>query len=179
MKIINNKISLTEREFYHKINRLKKYRDLDYYITITSNNEEILAVVKAFNEKNILDRYNYIYNYMCKYLDNFVCNKCDFKDNKCIGNRDGKSVHKINGCCYFRNEGFCKFFQNKQCTNPNISCKLFMCSEVEHILKFKSLPKNYLLLSYFFNKKQLELLQYNYRVVKSQTISELMKIKNR
>ena len=88
---------------------------------------------------------------MCNYLDKNVCISCDFKSNKCKANRLNVFVHNNNGCCYFRGEGLCKYLKNKKCTMLNISCKLFMYSLIEKELHFKSIPKNYLLLDYFFN----------------------------
>ena len=149
---------IEEKDRKNKYKKFKKYIDnKDAIIETDPINELEEVFIKAFNEKDIKKRYEFIYDYMCKYLDNNVCILCDFKNDKCIANRLGKSVHKENGCCYFRNEGFCILFKDKKCTNPNISCKLFMCEYVEkNIMKKKSLPKNYLLLDFFFNKKQKE-----------------------
>ena len=167
---------IEEKDRKNKYKKFKKYIDnKDAIIETDPINELEEAFIKAFNEKDIKKRYEFIYDYMCKYLDNNVCILCDFKNDKCIANRLGKSVHKENGCCYFRNEGFCKLFKDKKCTNPNISCKLFMCEYVEkNIMKKKSLPKNYLLLDFFFNKKQKEILQRSYRKKKEETISKLL-----
>ena len=44
----------------------------------------------------------------------------------------------------------------------------------KNIMKKKSLPKNYLLLDFFFNKKQKEILQRSYRKNKEETISKLL-----
>ena len=99
---------------------------------------------------------------MCEILDN-ISKQCDFKCDQCKANRNGLSVNKIDGCCYFKEEGRCKYLKDKKCTNPNISCKLFMCEYIEKEMKFKSVPKNYPLLDLFFNKKQKEILQHSYK----------------
>lgn len=44
----------------------------------------------------------------------------------------------------------------------------------KNIMKKKSLPKNYLLLDFFFNKKQKEILKRSYRKKKEDTISKLL-----
>lgn len=175
MKILDNKIELEEKDYKNKYRKIKKYRDKDYIIISKGKNDEEKAFIKAFNEKNIKKRYELIYDYMCEYLDNNVCKLCDFKNDRCKANRKGVSVHDINGCCYFRNEGFCKLFKDKKCTNPNISCKLFMCSLIEKEMGFTSVPKNYLMLNYFFNYRQKELLRRNYRRKKEETIEKLLK----
>ena len=170
-------IILTDEIRHKKYKKIKRLKDKEYIIKKEINSELEEAFINAFNEKDLEKRYSYIYDYMCTYLDNNVCNLCDFKDNKCVANRMKTSVHDINGCCYFRNEGFCKLFKDKKCTNPNISCKLFMCSLVEKKIGFESLPKNYLLLDYFFNRKQKYILQRSYRKKKEYTIKLLLENK--
>src|SRR5574344_2671855 len=128
MKIDGKKIYIDEKDVKNNFRRLWRYKDKDFFIEDDKKDEKVVSFIKAFNEKDIRKRYNYIYDYMCYYLDKNVCSVCDFKNDRCIGNRKETSAHEINGCCYFRNEGFCKLFVNKKCTNPNISCKLFMCS---------------------------------------------------
>ena len=172
------KYEITEKDRKNQYKKLKKYRDNNEIILVTNSTDELeQAFVKAFNEKNLEKRYSYIYDYMCNYLDKNVCVLCDFKNDRCIANRLGLSAHPKDGCCYFRNQGFCKLFKDKKCTNPNISCKLFMCEYVEkNIMKFKSLTKNYLLLNYFFNKKQQAILQRNYRKPKSDTMNKILEL---
>lgn len=155
---------IEEKDRKNKYKRFKKLKDKDLYLESNFQDDLEKAFIKAFNEKDIKKRYEFIYDYMCNYLDENICSLCDFKNNKCIANRLKKSAHEENGCCYFRNEGFCKLLKNKRCTNPNISCKLFMCEYMEKkIMKQKSIPKNYLLLDFFFNDKQKAILSRNYK----------------
>ncbi len=169
---------IQEKDKKNKYKKFKKLKDKEVFLKSNTNNEEEKSFIKAFNEKDIEKRYEFIYDYMCNYLDENVCVHCDFKCDKCIANRLNKSVHKENGCCYFRKQGLCKYLKNKKCTNPNITCKLFMCNYVERkILKKKSIIKNYLLLNYFFNKKQKELLKRSYRMKKEDLINLLIKNK--
>lgn len=174
MKIEGSNITLEEKDYNNKYKKLKKYKDKDFKIISKGTNDESKAFIKAFNQKDLKKRYEFIYDYMCDFLDKNVCVLCDFKDNMCKGNRKGTSVHSVNGCCYFRGEGFCKLFKDKKCTNPNISCKLFMCPLIEKDLGFSSLPKNYLLLDYFFNHGQKEMLRYGYRKTKKEMIEKLL-----
>lgn len=174
MKLENKNIVYDEKDIKSNFKRLKKYKDKEYIIINDEKDELLRSFINAFNEKDIEKRYNYIYDYMCDYLDKNVCSLCRFKNDRCEGNRKGTSVHEKDGCCYFRNEGFCTLFKDKQCTNPNISCKLFMCPIIEKEMGFKSIPKNYLLLDYFFNRKQKEILQHSYRKLKKDTIKVLI-----
>lgn len=169
---------IKEKDRKNNYKKLKKLKDKNVFLENVFKTDEEKAFISAFNEKDLKKRYSFIYDYMCNYLDKNVCVFCDFKCDKCVANRLNKSVHKKNGCCYFRKDGFCKYLKNRKCMNPNISCKLFMCSYVERkILKKKSIPKNYLLLNYFFNRKQQELLKRSYKMKKQDLIDLLMKNK--
>lgn len=175
MKIVNNKIIIDNRDINNKFVKLKKYLNKDITITPIECDEINTMFIKCFNESNIKNRYEMIYDFMCNYLDKNVCLLCDFKCDKCKGNRLGVSVHPINGCCYLGEE-LCKHFINKHCNEPNISCKLFMCDTIEKEMGYKSITKNYLLLSYFFNKDQQELLQRSYGMSKKDLINKLLDI---
>ena len=169
-----------EKESYlikKKYRKYKNKKDKNIFIEDNVSNELEYTFILAFNEKDLYKRYKLIYEYMCKYLDN-VSKVCDFKCDKCIANRLKKSVHSDCGCCYFRKEGLCKYLVNKKCIRPNISCKLFMCEYVEkHNLKHKSLPKDYVLLDFFFNKRQKNLLQRSFKVEKEELLLKLIELK--
>ena len=178
MKINENKIILEHKDYSNNFKRLKKYKDKDYKIISKGTSEDIKAFIKAFNEKDLLKRYSYIYDYMCEYLTNLSCKHCDFKNDMCKANRSGAAIRKENGCCYFRKEGLCKFLVDKKCTRPNITCKLFMCPTIEKEVGFSSLPKNYLLLKYFFNIRQRQLLRYSFRKTKQELLEKLIQKNN-
>ena len=169
-------MKISEKDRKNNYKKLKKFKDTNEMIDSNPISDEEKVFIEAFNTKDAKKRYELIYDYMCDYLDNNVCVLCDFKSDRCIANRLGKSVHVDNGCCYFRNEGFCSLFKNKKCTNPNISCKLFMCDYIENkVMKMRSIPKNYLLLDFFLNKKQKDIIQRSYRRPKNETIEKLLK----
>lgn len=169
---------IKEKDRKNKYKRFKKYKDGINLIESSPSNDLEFIFIKAFNEKELEKRYVLIYDYMCDYLDKNVCCHCDFENNKCIANRLGKSVYKENGCCYFNKEGFCSFFKNKKCSRPNIACKLFMCNYMEEkVIKQRSIPKNYLLLDFFFNNKQKNILRRSYRRKKEEVIKDLLKNK--
>lgn len=166
---------INDKDRKNKYKRLKKYKDKEVYIENEPLNELENIFIKAFNEKDLYKRYKIIYEYMCEYLDKISKNACDFNCDKCIANRLKKSAHEEFGCCYYKKEGLCKFLINKKCIRPNISCKLFMCSYVENkVLGFKSLPKNYVLLNFFFNKKQKNLLQRSFKIKKEDLLIKLV-----
>ena len=106
---------------------------------------------------------------MCTILDNISHRVCDFKCDKCYGNRSGKCFATINGCCYFHKKP-CPYLVKGVCQHRSISCKIFLCSPIEKKYKFKSKVDTYPLLNYFFNRKQKDIIHYSYR----QTIDEVV-----
>ena len=95
---------IEQKDRKNNYKRFRKYMNKDVFLECEPINKVEEAFIKAFNIKDLRKRYEFIYDYMCKYLDNNVCVLCDFKDNRCIANRLGKSVHNINGCCYFKGD---------------------------------------------------------------------------
>ena len=92
-----------------------------------SDIETALKVLEITDKK---EQYTLIYENVCDYLDNQFREKniCDFKNDKCIANRENKTAHSIMGCCYsfeycslfspqfIKNERLCKYQQNRNCT---------------------------------------------------------------
>lgn len=74
----------------------------DYPVDIpraeTSTTETILGI-KAIFYNSKYERYNYIYDIVCDYLDSYFYGKnlCDFQDNKCGKKRNTSST---TGCCH-------------------------------------------------------------------------------
>lgn len=172
-KIIKNKkykestigIKIDDQIYYDDSETNYKYNDENFWYPL---------IVTAFNIKDIKQRYKYIYDKMCFILDNYICIHCDFKCDRCIANRLRLTKYKIDGCCYFSSDGQCKYLKDKICQKKSISCKLYMCMYIENKLKFKSLPKSYPLIKYFFNKKQYEILQHSYKQEFDEIIDKLI-----
>lgn len=125
---------------------------------------ELDFLLTAYYIKDINERYKYIYDYICKELDNdFIeMNLCDFVDNKCISRRElekkGCKNPLIYGCCY-TNKKVCTNLINSKCTIKCISCKLFTCRYlVKRKIKYKI--SDFLAFKLFFNFKQKDLI-YN------------------
>lgn len=133
----------------------------------------LIKIVEALNIKDIEKRYTYIYEEMCNILDNISHKVCDFKCDKCYGNRSGKCFATINGCCYFHKKP-CPYLVNSVCQHRSISCKIFICEPVEKKYKFKSKIETYPLLNWFFNNKQKDIIHYSYRQTVDMVIPKLM-----
>lgn len=165
----NNNIILSfkyNNKLYNKpTKKLEKYQDY-------------LEVIKTFNIKNREKRISYIYDYLCNYFDEDMKknNYCEFKDGTCIANRLGCSIHEKDGCCYIRKKeykGLCKYLTDKGCSNPNPSCKIYMC---EYLNKVKKVP-NYdthkiYLTNCFFNYKEHAFFRRHYFITKEEYLKE-------
>lgn len=183
---------LENNENFYKI--IKKEKNKKILFCLNYNNETIkngknikdtmdedlkfkIYTIEAANKKDLRERYNYIYDIVCDYLDNKFNNDniCDFKNNKCISVRNNSHCKEsLNGCCYGRNRGLCKNFKDGKCTIKSISCKLFTCRYLKkNKVKFKvnDIP----LLKYFFNNKQKYILDTSIFKDKKEIIDLLLK----
>lgn len=149
----------------------EKYLNKD----ISNKLRDIITIMHAVNIKNIEERYNYIYDTVCSYLDERIkTNYCEFKDNICVKYRKKGSNHE-NGCCECKGRGRCKYLIDGVCTMKTcIACKLFTC----HTLKKMGITQNindFALTKYFFTAKQKDILQFSYWTPKEIVMENLMK----
>lgn len=146
--------------------------------------DSIADVETALKYTNLKDRYEFIYDKVCEILDKKFLenNYCDFKDDKCIANRENAVKHNTMGCCfsyinhkiYYEHTGLCKYMQDKHCTQKCITCKLFTCDYLKNKgIKFSC--NDFLLIKCFFNKKQQDIISYNFFRKKSEIIEKLLK----
>ncbi len=183
MREIVIKITDNDKNTLKKIKRYLRY-DQKYSIKLeiesksNPNLSKIKEVVEAFNIKDIRERYSYIYDTVCTYLDNEFKKKklCDFKNNQCIAVRNGFYCNSNHGCCYGPKRGKCKNLVNNKCKIKSISCKLFTCRYLKkNDIKFviKDIP----LLNLFFNYKQKYIISYSIFVDKKEILEKLIKSK--
>ena len=137
---------------------------------------DIKSIEKAINLKNKEERYNYIYDTVCKYLDDRIINEnyCEFKDDVCIKFREEDPNHK-NGCCEYETRGKCKYLINSVCTMKTcMACKLFTC---KYLYKHKGIRQrinDYALIKYFFNKNQKYILECSFWTPKEIVMKRLL-----
>lgn len=149
------------------------------------NDEQQKAFVLAINAvfyKTRLERYNYIYDTVCDYLNGFFYGKnlCGFENNKCAEKRNTSSTC---GCCRhgkIRCLGpltklvVCEYLKDDYtCGAQCIGCKLFTCDYLQKKgIKFRI--KDILLLDAFFNPIQKYFIKYMVFTPKEEIIKRLM-----
>lgn len=144
--------------------------------------QEFIQAINAIYQKSRYERYNYIYDTVCDYLDSYFYGKnlCDFKDNKCGEKRNTSST---TGCCHhFRVKWLgpftklvpCEYLsEDHTCSAKCISCKLFTCDYLEKKgIKFKI--KDILLLDTFFNPIQKYFIKYMVFTPKEKILNRLL-----
>ena len=160
---------------------------LGYIINYDENNKnqnDFISAVNAIFYKSRYERYNYIYDTACNYLDNFFYGKnlCDFKNNKC---GEKRSTSSITGCCHhFKPKWLgplspkmilCEYLNkvNFTCDAKCLPCKLFTCDYLEKKgVKFKI--RDILLLDIFFNPFQKYFIKYKVFTPKDKILKILM-----
>lgn len=148
--LFHRKITVEEiNKKNENIHKLKNQYEYDIYVA-----------VNTIQIDDKVQRYNYLYDEICYYLDH-VCvpdNICEFKNNKCLAKR---KTDVLMGCChhysdkkfgmlYQKNMVPCEYLGEKGCTTSAIGCKMFMCDEINK-KGYKYTVYNVLLIRYFFN----------------------------
>ena len=120
----------------------------------------VVAAILEFNDK--IERYSYLYDLICDYLDNEFTEKniCDFNCGVCkrrkamIKQKISKKTYQ-NGCCYsYLQNSNCQYLDSeKGCQIKNIACKLFTC---DHLKKqgYRYRIDDIYFARYFFNIRQ-------------------------
>lgn len=134
-------------------------------------------VLKALNMKNKYERYSYIYDEVCDYLDSLFIDKnmCEFADNKCYSNRC-KNFEKTCGCCSNNRGVACKYLVDNHCTIKCSGCKFYICPVLKKKrgpIRMKDIPLAY----YFLNDRQKIVLRYTVFTPKEEIVDRLVKFR--
>ena len=153
-KITRRKITIGKQEE----NSTKKL--LGYVRNYDNNDKEqklFIQSVSAIFYNTRFERYNYIYDTVCDYLDSFFYGKnlCDFKNNQCGEKRNTSSL------------------TDHTCGAKCIGCKLFTCDYLRKKgVQFKI--KDILLLDAFFNPLQKYFIKTMVFTPKEKIVKRLM-----
>ena len=165
-----------------------KKKIVAYIINFNENDvsqQDFISSINAIFYNTRYERYNYIYDTVCNYLDSYFYGKnlCDFQNNKCGEKRNSPST---TGCCHhFKHKALgplsklvlCEYLnkENYTCDAKCLSCKLFTCDYLESKgIKFKI--KDILLLDTFFNPLQKYFIKYMVFTPKEKILKRLMKL---
>ena len=162
---------------------------IGYLLNYDKNNKlqnDFILGINAIFFNTRYERYNYIYDTVCNYLDSFFYGKnlCDFRDNKC-GEKRSVNSNSYVGCCHHykikllgplipNNLTLCEHLkEDHTCGAKCIGCKLFTCDYLEKKgVKFKI--KDILLLDVFFNPFQKYFIKTMVFTPKEKIIKRLM-----
>ena len=191
-KIIKKLLFIESRAIKKKI-EIGSPRDskilLGYVINYNESNKhqnDFISAINAVFCNTRYERYNYIYDEVCDYLDSFFYGKnlCDFKDNKCGEKRNTSSNV---GCCHhYKNKILgpllsnnlipCEYLkEDHSCGAKCISCKLFTCDYLEKKgIKFRI--RDIFLLDTFFNPLQKYFIKTMVFNPKNKIINRLLKL---
>ena len=137
---------------------------------------DIKSIETAINLKTKEERYDYIYDTVCKYLDDRIINEnyCEFKDDVCIKFREEDPSHK-NGCCEYSGRGKCKYLIDSVCTMKTcMACKLFTCKYLYEHKGIRQRINDYPLIKYFFNNNQKYILECSFWTPKEIVMKRLL-----
>lgn len=209
---INSNCKMYDGKFINKlfIKLLRKFKKQKFKIGFPINNnseiyfsniktaftdldDDISNILFANLNENLYDTYTYIYDKVCEKLDQsfMINNFCDFKDDKCIANRDSDNIERDNGCChsFIRNKNIkahktteeltlCSYLgEDKSCQIKCISCKFFVCQYLKNKGVYLDILDNFLLRS-TFTRKQLDVIHINFFKTEDAIIKKLIKVKN-
>lgn len=169
--------SRNDKRIYNKTKKyLKRIND-------DNIDEKMLTVKKVLAITDYEERYNYLYDLICDYLDNEFKNKniCGFDCGICkrrknmIENGIIKSCYE-NGCCYgYKEEQACKYLiPGVGCSIKNIACKTFTCFYLRK-QGYRYKLNNIYLAKYFFNLRQKFYIENTYFVDKNVIIDGILK----
>lgn len=140
---------------------------------------DLIRSIKVMLLPTILEKYEYIYDTVCDFLDNeFICkNICEFKNDKCIAKRN---FNITCGCCrhyksLFSNQLIqCEYLINKRCSTKCLTCKMFTCNYIVKHKKIKYRIKDIFLLDKFLNPIQKIIILISYFTSKEKIIKRLL-----
>ena len=164
-----------------------EYNDNKLIGIVNNANQEIIDCIKAIFIDNKDKKYEFIYDTICKQLDQkwIEENPCKFENNICICERQYKNPRE-NGCCYafwYKNLGSqitgihqCEHLHpTEHCQSPNITCKMYVCPYLKKHSNFRIRLNELMLVEVFFNRYQKIIIKNNFFIKKDLL---LKKIKN-
>jgi len=143
----------------------------------------VVTSVCLLNSKSKKEKYNFLYDSICDYLDDRVVktNACGFENDKCIAKKDTNCTM---GCCHhYKNKYFgllyekdlhlCEYQKNKRCTAKCITCKMYMCDTLKK-KGYKFNTNNVIIIKRYFNMLQKLVIISSFFTPKEKIIKKIM-----
>lgn len=121
---------------------------------INCTRHQLDDIMIALNIKNRKKRIKYMYEYICRQIDQYNEDneiRCEFEENRC---NDCKHNWHENGCCYH-----CSYQSTSGCPTQNLSCKLFFCDYMDK--HYKLLKFDDILMLKLFTKREQAIIKGN------------------
>ena len=188
VKIIKNLIYIINNEKTNDFYTLYDNKKVKFLIKNYTNS--LLVALKASLIKEEKTRVEYLYDYLCDYIDNLwnEKNPCQFDEHSsCIAQRMKVAPYDIHGCCYSFNytknpltfttkSEVCKYLEKgKGCTQKNLSCKIFVCKYLRENRIFNIDFDKYVIPKAFFSENQILIMKYNHFHTRDELIDKILK----
>ena len=145
--------------------------------------KELKELDKVISIKDKKERYSYIHDLICDYLDDQFRSKnlCGFDCGMCKQRRAMKEKGIIkpsydNGCCYsFKKRELCEYIDpSSGCKIRNIACKLYTCIPLKKE-GYRFHLRDIYIARYFLNRRQKLYAAFTYFTPKDKIVDELIK----
>lgn len=173
--------------------KITKYKDKKIYdktkkylekIGDTDIDTKMKTIESILNISSIEDRYSYLYDLICEYLDNEFINKnvCGFNCGICKRRQEmiDKNIKKdtyLDGCCHGYKNGDCEYLiPGKGCSIKNIACKTYTCFYLRK-RGYRYRLNDMYLSKYFFNFRQKFHIENTFFVDKDVVMQGILKYK--
>ncbi|MDD3303845.1 MAG: hypothetical protein PHP54_02915 [Clostridia bacterium] len=150
---------------------------------ISAYEDLIRASIKLCNINDKKERYNFLYDEICDYLDEIVVknNVCRFENDKCVAKKDTKCTmgcchhykNKYFGVLYERNLHLCEYQKDNRCQAKCITCKMYMCADMKK-KGYKFTTQNVLLIKRYFNIAQKLVIVSSFFTTKERIMRKLL-----
>jgi len=178
-KYIYNIDNSNYRKILKKI-RIRRNTNKEFVFNYSNDfryKEDFDKINTALKMKDKYQRYSYIYDEVCDYLDNLFINRnmCEFYKDKCYSNRC-KKFEKTCGCCS-NNDGIeCKYFDKDHCTIKCSGCKFYICPNLKK-KKGPILMKDIFIAYYLLSPRERLVLRYTVFTPKEEIIEKMIKFR--
>ena len=170
-----------------KMQNIRELKNIPKYVLVVPGKfyyeRFVIASICLLNSKSKEEKYNFLYDSICDYLDDRVVktNACGFENDKCIAKKDTNCAM---GCCHhYKNKCFgilykkelhlCEYQKDKRCTAKCITCKMYMCDALKK-KGYNFTTNNVITIKRYFNILQKLVIISSFFTPKEKIIKRIM-----